>query len=40
MSFSAGFLAFIIYGALIWTGLAAFGLTALLARDLSKGDVW
>lgn len=40
MTFSAGFLSFIIYGALIWCALAALALAALLIRDMTKGDIW
>lgn len=40
MSFSAGFLEVIIYGALIWCALTGVGLAALLIRDLSKGNTW
>lgn len=40
MTFSTGFLGFIVYGALIWCAISALGLAALLIRDLSKGDVW
>jgi len=40
MSFSAGFLEFIIYAALIWCSLTGLGLAVLLIRDLAKGNIW
>lgn len=40
MTFSGGFLAVIIYGALIWCALTASGLVALLVKDLLRGETW
>lgn len=40
MTFSAGFLETIIYGALIWCALTGLGLAGLLLRDLTKGEIW
>lgn len=40
MSFSAGFLSFIIHAALIWCAVTGIGLAALLLRDLINGDTW
>ncbi|WP_269430660.1 hypothetical protein [Novosphingobium malaysiense] len=40
MTFSAGFLTIIIYGALIWCALTGLGLATLLVRDLKNGDIW
>jgi hypothetical protein len=40
MSFSAGFLAAIVYGSLAWCALAAIALAFLLVRDLFMGGVW
>jgi len=40
MTFSAGFLAVIVYGSLIWCALAAIALAALLVRDLAAGETW
>lgn len=38
--FTAPFLSFLIYGALIWCGLSAAGLTAMLIHDLLGGRSW
>lgn len=40
MSFSATFLAVIVYGALGWCAVTAVGLGALLVRDISRGETW
>lgn len=40
MSFSADFLGFIVYSALIWSALTGLGLGALLIRDIAKGNIW
>lgn len=40
MTFSAGFLAVIVYGALLWCALAAIVLAVLLFRDLASGETW
>ena len=40
MSFSATFLAVIVYGALGWCALTAVGLGTLLIRDLLRGETW
>ncbi len=40
MTFSAGFLTAIIYGALIWCALTGLGLATLLIRDLKNGEIW
>lgn len=40
MSFSAEFLAILIYGALIWCAVTALGLGSLLIRDAAKGHIW
>lgn len=40
MSFSAGFLAVIVYGSLAWCALAAIALAVLLFKDLAAGETW
>lgn len=40
MSFSPGFLGFLVYGALVWCALSALGLSFFLVRDLMRGEVW
>lgn len=40
MTFSAGFLEIIIYGALIWCALTGLGLAGLLIRDAARGETW
>ena len=40
MSFSTGFLTFIVYGSLAWCALTGLGLAALLVRDLKNGETW
>jgi len=40
MSFSEGFLDFIIHAALIWCALTGIGLSALLIRDIARGNIW
>lgn len=40
MTFSATFLAVIVYGALGWCVVTAVGLGTLLVRDLVKGETW
>ena len=40
MTFSAGFLSFLVYGSLIWCGASALGLGALLVRDIVRGESW
>ena len=40
MSFSATFLAVIVYGALGWCAVTEVGLGALLVRDISRGETW
>ena len=40
MTFSEGFLSVLIYGSLIWCGLSALGLAAMLIRDDKSGEIW
>lgn len=40
MTFSATFLETIVYGALVWCGLSALGLGAMLVRDIARGESW
>ncbi|MBB3991819.1 hypothetical protein [Croceicoccus naphthovorans] len=40
MTFSAGFLEILIYGSLIWCGVSALALAAMLVRDGKAGDIW
>lgn len=40
MTFSTGFLGFLIYGSLVWCAISAIGLSAFLVKDLVRGEVW
>lgn len=40
MTFSVGFLEFLVYGSLAWCAMTAVGLGALLVRDARKGHIW
>lgn len=38
--FSPAFLAFLIYGALLWCAVSSLALLAMLVRDLLQGRTW
>lgn len=40
MIFSQEFLSFLIYGSLVWCGVSALGLGAMLVRDGKSGEIW
>ncbi len=40
MTFSSGFLTFLVYGALIWCAISSLALGAMLVRDLMRGESW
>lgn len=40
MTFSADFLAVLVYGSLAWCAITAIGLGALLVRDAKQGRIW
>ena len=40
MTFSAGFMELLIYGALILCALSALSLGVMLLRDIMKGESW
>ena len=40
MTFSSGFLSFLVHGALIWCALSALVLGALLLKDILRGESW
>lgn len=40
MTFSQGFLEVLIYGSLVWCGVSALALAAMLVRDGKSGEIW
>ena len=40
MTFSAGFLSFLVYLSLAWCAVSAVGLISMLVRDLMRGETW
>ena len=40
MTFSPGFLSFLVYLSLAWCAVSAVGLMGMLVRDLMRGESW
>ncbi len=40
MNFSSGFLTILVYVSLVWCAISAIGLTAMLIKDLLRGESW
>jgi uncharacterized protein YuzB (UPF0349 family) len=40
MTFSSGFLDILVHAALVWCAIAALALTALLVKDILRGESW
>lgn len=40
MTFSSQFLSILVYGSLAWCAITAVGISALLLRDIARGETW